>query len=280
MGNVQIITDSMTDIPKEIVDKFNIIVVPLKIHFEEGEYRDGVDLTSAEFYEKLSQVKVLPKTSQIAPNTFVDVFKRVLEEGKEIICINGSSKASGTCQSAIMAKNEIESEDIDIIDTMSLSFGAGMLVYEAAKMSLEGLSRQEIVDKITSLVPLVDIIFTVDTLQYLKMGGRLKPMKATIAAILNIKPILTIEDGLVQSIDKVRGRKKVFGKMIEMAKERGGDFSQKIIGLAHAHSPENVEILKKRVMEELNPKEIIITEIGCTVGTHSGPGTLAIVYLK
>lgn len=279
MSKIQIITDSMIDIPKDMVEKYNIIVMPLTIIFGNKEYEDGVDLTNTQFYEKLSQSEELPKTSQITPNTFMEVFQRILDEGKEVLCINGSSRASGTHQSAIVAKNSLESEKIQVFDTMGLSFGGGILVYEAAKMASEGNNLNEIIEHLNTIKPDIDHIFTVDTLEYLKKGGRLNPMKATIATMLNIKPILTVVDGLVEPLDKVRGSKKVVGKMIELAKERGKTFNDKIVGISHANCPDTLEILKEQVIKELNPKEVVVTEIGCTIGTHAGPGTLAIFYV-
>ncbi|KUO50281.1 MAG: fatty acid-binding protein DegV [Desulfitibacter sp. BRH_c19] len=280
MSKIQVITDSLTDIPKDIIDKYDIKIVPLKIHFGEEEYIDGVDLSYPDFYKKLTQIKELPKTSQVTPPAFVEVFQKALDEGKEILCINGSSRASGTHQSAVLAKAELSNAQIDVVDTMGLSFGGGLVVYEAAKMAEAGIKRQEIVQKIEELKPKVDHLFTVDTLENLKKGGRLKPMKATIANILNIKPILTVVDGLVEPLDKVRGSKKVIQKMIDLAKERGGNFADKTLALAHANSPDKVELFRQEVIKQLNPKEMIITEIGCTIGTHAGPGTLAIFYFR
>ncbi|QUH21361.1 DegV family protein [Alkaliphilus sp. B6464] len=279
MSKIQIITDSMIDVPKDIVEKHNIIVMPLTIIFGDKEYRDGVDLTNAQFYEKLSQSEELPKTSQISPNTFMQIFEKVLGEGKEVLCINGSSRASGTHQSAIIAKNSLESDKIQVFDTMGLSFGGGMFVYEAAEMAKDGKSLKEIMDRLNEIKLKVDHIFTVDTLEYLKKGGRLNPMKATIATMLNIKPILTVAEGLVEPLDKVRGSKKVVGKMIELAKQRGNNFENKVVGISHAICPEAIAVLKEQVLNELNPKEVIVTEIGCTIGTHAGPGTLAIFYI-
>lgn len=278
MNNIQIIIDSMVDMPKDILDKYNIIVMPLTIIFEDEEYRDGVDLTYAQFYEKLSQSKDLPKTAQITPNEFIEIFKKALDEGKEVLCINGSSKASGTFQSAVVAKNSLESDKIEVFDTMALSFGAGMFVYEAAKMAAEGKSLKEIIQRLNIMKGRVDHIFTVDTLEFLKKGGRLNPMKATLATMLNIKPILTVVDGLVEPLDKVRGSKKVISKMIELAKERGKTFEGEVVGISHASCKEMLDVLKEQVAKDLNPKEIVVTEIGCTIGTHAGPGTLAIFY--
>lgn len=280
MNPIQIVTDSMIDLPKDMIEAHNIVVVPLTIIFEDKEYRDGIDLTNIQFYEKLSQAKELPKTSQVTPNTFMEVFKKSLEEGKDILCINGSSKASGTHQSAILAKNSLDTERIHVFDTMALSLGGGMYVYEAIKMMADGKNVEEIMEGLQDMKLKVDHIFTVDTLEYLKKGGRLNPMKATIATMLNIKPILTVEDGLVESLDKVRGSKKVIGKMIELAKSRGENFEDKTVGISHAISLEALEMLKEHVEKELNPKEIIVSEIGCTIGTHAGPGTLALFYVK
>jgi len=279
VSKIQIITDSMIDLPKEIIEKHSIIVIPLTIIFGDKEYKDGVDLTNLQFYEKLSQSEELPKTSQISPNTFIEVFKKVLNEGNEILCINGSSRASGTHQSAILAKNSLESDKIQVFDTMGLSFGGGLFVYEAAKMIEEGTNLNELIKRMNEMKLSADHIFTVDTLEYLKKGGRLNPMKATIATMLNIKPILTVTDGLVEPLDKVRGSKKVVGKMIELAKKRGVNFEDKVVGISHANCPKTLDILKDQVLKELNPKELVITEIGCTIGTHAGPGTLAIFYI-
>lgn len=280
MNRIQIITDSLTDIPKNISDKYHIKIVPLKISFGEAEYIDGVDLSYSDFYNKLSQVTELPRTSQVTPPAFVEAFQKALDEGKEVLCINGSSRASGTHQSAVLAKSELNNEQIDVVDTMALSFGGGLLVYEAAKMAATGVKRQEILQKIEELKPKVDHLFTVDTLDNLTKGGRLNPMKATLANIFNIKPILTVANGLVEPLDKVRGSKKVIQKMIDLARKRGGDFSDKTIALAHANSPDKVELFKEQVIKELNPKEIVISEIGCTIGTHTGPGALAIFYFR
>lgn len=279
MNNIQIITDSMADMPKDVLDKYNIMVMPLTIIFGDEEYRDGIDLTNAQFYEKLSQSKDLPKTSQMSPNKFIEVFEKVLNEGKDVLCINGSSKASGTFQSAVVAKSSLGNDKIEVFDTMALSLGAGIFVYEAAKMAAEGKDLKEIVEYLNTIKGNVDHIFTVDTLEYLKKGGRLNPMKATIATMLNIKPILTVVDGLVEPLDKVRGSKKVIGKMIELAKQRGKTFGNKVVGISHAVCEDMLNLLKEQVARELKPKEIMVTEIGCTIGTHAGPGTLAIFYI-
>ena len=282
VAKIQIITDSMTDVPQDIIDKYQIKVIPLKVYFGDKEYRDGIDLTYPEFYKKLSESKDLPKSAQVTPAEFVEAFEQVMAEGKEILCINGSSRASGTYQSAFLAKKEIGCEKLKVFDTMSLSCGGGLFVYEAAKMVEAGATMYEILDRLDDLKPKVDHIFTVDTLEYLKKGGRLSPMKAAIAGILNIKPILTVTNGLVEQLNKARGNKNVMSKIMELAKQRGGDLSNKTVALAHAHSadPEKLEELKQEVLAELKPKELIVREIGCTIGVHTGPGAWGVFYFR
>jgi DegV family protein with EDD domain len=280
MANIQLITDSMTDLPKNLIDQYAIEVIPLTIIFGDEEYADGEDMTCREFYEKLETSAVLPKTSQVTPDLFQKAFEAALQNGKEVICINASSKASGTHQSALIAKEAVGSEKIQVIDTMSLSMGAGLTVIETAKQIETGATLEEASLFAQSFSKGVDHLFTVDTVKYLQKGGRINPGKALVANILNIKPILTLSNGLVDPLDKVRGSKKVIGKMIELAKSRGSHFSNATVVIAHANVPDRAKIMKQQVNQALVPKEIIITEIGCTIGTHVGPGTLALFYHK
>ena len=280
MTNIQLITDSMTDLPKNLIDQYAIQVIPLTIIFGDETYADGEDMTSREFYEKLETSDVLPKTSQVTPDVFQKAFETALQNGKEVLCINASSKASGTHQSALIAKEAVGSEKIQVIDTMSLSMGAGLTVIETAKQIENGATLEEASLFAQSFSKGVDHLFTVDTVKYLQKGGRINPGKALVVNILNIKPILTLSSGLVDPLDKVRGSKRVIGKMLELAKSRGSHFSNATVVIAHANVPDRAKIMKQQVNQALVPKEIIITEIGCTIGTHVGPGTLALFYHK
>ena len=280
MAKIRIITDSMTDIPKNQADFYGIRVLPLTVFFGETAYQDGVDLTAKEFYSKLATTDKLPRTSQVTPASFQKSFEEALEQGEEVLCINASSRASGTHQSALIAKDAVGSEKIQVIDTMSLSMGAGLTVIETARQIESGATFEEASLFAQSFSRGVDHLFTVDTVKYLQKGGRINPGKAIVANILNIKPILTLSNGLVDPLDKVRGSKKVIGKMLELAKSRGSHFSNATVVIAHANVPERAKIMKQQVNQALVPKEIIITEIGCTIGTHVGPGTLALFYHK
>jgi len=278
MSKVKIIADSMSDIPKELIDKYDILVLPLTVRFGDEEFRDGIELSGEEFYQKLETSQDIPSTSQIPPANFVKAVKDVLEKGYEsVIIINGSSEVSGTHHSAILAKEELGLSNIHVIDSRSLSYGCGLIVVEASKMAQEGKSVDEIINKINSMVGNIEHIFCVDTLKYLHKNGRLSTTKMALGTLLNVKPVLTIKDGKVEPLDKVRGSKKVIKRMVELSRERGLG-NKEIIGLAHASNIEGAEELKREILEELKLEDIVVADIGCTIGSHAGPGTLAIFF--
>lgn len=280
MAKIKIITDSTADIPKNLAEELNITVVPLTVHFGEESYKDWYDLTSTEFFEKLKNSDVMPTTSQITPAAFEEVFRKELQENDSIICVTLSSKASGTYQSAVIAKNSIEDADIEVIDSMLLSYGYGMVVVEAAKMAKEGKSKQEIIGRVNYLLERIDTYFIVDTLEYLKKGGRINLAAAVIGNILNIKPVLGIKDGLVVPVDKIRGSKNIIPKMIELIKSKGYNMSNQVVGLAHGAIPDRLEELKEAIENEFHPKGFVISEVGSVIGAHSGPGVIGAFFIR
>ncbi|MTI56334.1 DegV family protein [Geosporobacter ferrireducens] len=280
MKPIKIITDSLSDIPLSLVRQYEISVMPLTIRFGSQEYKDREDITTGQFFEKLKQSEQLPNTSQVPPNEFMREMEKALKAGYEVIVINGSSGVSGTHQSALMAAKQLDSTQITVIDTLALSYSCGMIVVEAARMAKEGKSKEEILHRIENMKKRVDHLFSVETLEFLKRGGRLSATKAAIGTILNVKPILTIQDGKVEPLDKVRGSKKIIPRMIELAKERGIERECERMGIAHGMNSEDFEVLKQEVIKEFAPQELVSTEIGCTIGTHTGPGLLAVFYLR
>lgn len=278
MPDIQIITDSMTDLPQELKQAYNVKVMPLTVFFDQEPYLDGVDLSPEEFYVKLEKSDALPRTSQVPPAAFQKAFEEALQEGKQVLCINASSKASGTYQSALIAKNEIESDQIRVVDTLGLSMGAGLTVIETARLIQQGSDLREAAEFAEKYARDVRHLFTVDTVTYLQKGGRITPGKALAATILNIKPILTVRDGLVDPLDRVRGSKKVIEKMLDLAAAHDGQIRGNTIAIAHGNDPERARILKNKLEDAYQPGEIIMADIGCTIGTHTGPGTLALFY--
>ncbi|MGV8146991.1 MAG: DegV family protein [Alkaliphilus sp.] len=280
MGKIKIIADSMSDISKELAKNLNITVIPITVIFDTEEYRDGIDLTSEEFYKKLEDFEGMPRTSQLTPAMYENEIGKQLNEGYEtIIIMVGSSKASGTYQSALTAKKAFSRDDIHVIDSNNLSFAYGMIVVEAAEMVGKGSSAEEVLKKIGENIEKAQAVFSVDTLKFLHKNGRLDKTAMVLGTILNVKPVLEMIDGKVSPVGKTRGRKKAFCRMIERAKERGLKKNTKI-ALAHANDMEGLEELKEKVELEFSPKEIIVIELGATIGSHSGPGTMAIFFFN
>lgn len=275
---VRIITDSTADLPQECIDKYDIKVLPLMVNFGDKSYRDGFDITSDQFYKMLVKSKNLPTTSQINPPSFISAYQEELEKGNSVISIHLSSKGSGTYQSAVIAKNTIGSDKIKIIDSLGYSMGMGLMALHGARLSRKDVSIQRIEREIIELRDRMNYVFGVDTLEYLKKGGRLSAAKATIATVMNIKPILEVKDGELEVLDKVRGRKKALNKIIQIARERGENWENQTVSIVHAACEEDALKFKDMIVREFNPGEIIISKIGCVIGTHAGPGTISIFF--
>ena len=275
---IKILCDSITDLPIEIIKKHNIDIVPLTVIFNEKEYLDRVDITTNEFYKMLRENDTMPKTSQATYAQFVKFFEKYKDD--EILYLAGSSAASGTYQSAVLAKGDVDA-NITIFDTFNLSIGSGPLVIKACEMVEKGLSVDEIVKNLENLKNDIEVIFSVDALEYLKKGGRISSTKAALGSLLNIKPILKIEDGLVKQKTQVRGSKKIIPTLIEKLKEEiGDDFSDKDIYVGYGDDLETNEKFVEKVKEELSPKNVYTFRIGSCVACHSGPTVIGIACLN
>lgn len=278
---IRLITDSTADLPASMVEQYNIRVLPLTVRFGDQQYKDKEELGSQEFYEKLSQAEELPTTSQIPPETFIQAFQEEIDKGNQIIGIFISSQASGTFQSANIAKAEFPDATIILIDSMMLCMGMGLLVITVARMLQEGKTIEEILAKVEQLKGKIEHLFCVDTLKYLRKGGRIKASTAILGEVLNIKPILNVEDGITQTIGKVRGSKKIIPYYVNHIKQTIDIENTKFMSVCHAVQPELAEKMIRKIREEINFQgEIIESEVGAVIGTHSGPGVLAVFYVK
>lgn len=201
-------TDSASDFNIELEHKFNISVVPLSVIFDKESLKDRTEINSEKFFNKLKTVEQVPVTSQVTPKEFLEVFKPILEEKDEILAIFMSSKMSGTFNSALLAKEMLNTDKITLIDSKMVSLGEGLLVYKAAQMISEGKQIDEIVNKLNVYIEKTKAFMILDTLEYLRKGGRLSASQAFIGGVLNLKPILTFSNGELIPLDRVRGRKR------------------------------------------------------------------------
>lgn len=276
MENLQIICDSLSDIPKHIIEKYNIEVIPLTIRIDEIDYKDGVDITNAQFYEKLKETNDIPKTSQATYVQFEQTFKKYIDEGKEILYISGSSKVTGTYQSATMAKNELDGK-ITLFDSLNLSYGCGVQVVRACEMKEKGCSVEEILEALEQMRDNVHVFFAVDTLEYLKKGGRISSTKAAVGTMLNIKPIIEVKNGELDNIAQVRGKKHVIDKLLELVKSKcDSDFTNRNIAIGEGSNIPDLNKLEEAVKKEFGINDMTKIEIGPTIGSHAGPGTIGI----
>lgn len=280
MGKIKIICDSMADLTKEQIEKYDIEVLPLTVILDDKEYRDGIDINLDEFYNILEEKKIYPKTSQITYGQFKEAFDKYVAEGRTIFYIASSASATGTYQSAVMAKNDTEG-DIYLYDASSLTFGAGITVLTAARLIEEGVSIEDTMLELDKLKENMNIIFAVDSLTHLQKGGRISSTKALMGNILNIKPICEVKDGLVVQLGQVRGKKNIIGKLIEFTDEIIKDnLNDEVICIGYMNNEKEKEKLEEIIKEKYNPKRIISFKIGSCIGAHSGPGVLGIVTFK
>ncbi|KAA0546490.1 DegV family protein [Bacillus sp. BGMRC 2118] len=281
--SIQLITDSACDLSKEVLDQQDIIMLPLVVHLDDTDYFDTETIDSSKVYEAMRMEKV-PKTSQVPPTRFHDTFTRLAEEKKEAIYISFSSELSGTYQTSMLMAEQVREQYPDfkltIINTKCASLGMGLVVLKAAEYVKAGLSYDEIVEKTEAHANHMESIFTVDNLDYLARGGRVSKASAFVGGLLNIKPLLHMEDGKLIPLEKIRGRKKVLQRMIDLMKERGVNFSGHTVGISHSEDEETALYLQEKIKEQLGYESFFMTNIGSAIGAHVGPGTIALFFLN
>ncbi|MBN2268710.1 MAG: DegV family protein [Acholeplasmataceae bacterium] len=277
---VLIMTDSTSDLSKKLLDQRKIVSVPLYVNFTDEIYRDGIDLTTEELYRKVEEKGVLPTTSAVSPGDFIKVFQKYVNLGYDILYMGIGAKLSGTFQSALIAKDEVDPDKIHLIDSMNLSSGIGLLVLKACDFRDQGLNVLEIKEKIEKLVPLVRAQFAISTLDYLHKGGRASGTAKMMGTILGIKPIIKVVDG------KLDVYKKPAGKMSRALDIMLDDFFREIDNLdldyvfvTHSFANKQAVYMMDKVKEKVKVKHLIEGQAGCVIGTHCGAGTIGILYI-
>lgn len=280
---IRIISDSTCDLSKELIEKYNIAILPLHIHLGDEEYQDGVTITPDEIYTWADANDTTPKTSAASMSEVVDMFEPIIANGDEIICFSISSSMSANYNVMRLAAEEMESEDkIHIIDSANLSTGIGLLIIEAAVMAKEGKPAAEIVTKIEELKPLVSASFVVDTLTYLHRGGRCSSVAALAGGMLKLHPKIVVENGKMDASKKYRG--KINSVILSYAKDMEEDLKNAKhdrVFITHSGCDEETIQCVKSYLEELALfDEILITRAGGVISSHCGPGTLGVLFIR
>ncbi|MES0340854.1 MAG: DegV family protein [Candidatus Humimicrobiaceae bacterium] len=281
MSKIAIVTDSTSDIPKNMVNENQITSVPLSVIFEEETFLDdGKQITTKEFYKRLRSAEKLPTTTQPTPKDFVDTYNNLLKDHDQILSIHISKKMSGTINSAEMAKQQMPDAPIEIIDSEYVHMPLGFLVLEAAKIAKVGGPYDEILSTIDDLRNKMNELFVPSTLEYLKKGGRIGKAKGLIASLLEIKPILTIHDGEVSQFKTARRWNQAKTEILNSMETLIGDPSKLIVSVGDSDTEEDGAEMYDRIKEKFNPKEIFRVNVGAVVGTHLGPGGIAVSFYE
>lgn len=277
---IRIVTDSTADIPAKMVEQYGIGVVPLNVNFGDEALKDGVDIWSDEFYHRIRNEAIFPTTSQPAPGEFVKAYEEIAEPGDTIISLHLSGEMSGTVGSAKIAADMLADKyRIEVIDSRYVCIALGVMVLRLAQMAQTGATVEEILKAIPDLQNKLEIIFTVNSLEYLYQTGRIGKATSYLGGLLNIKPILGVEDGLIAPVDRVRGNfQKVAVAIVNRFVERYGDAPLEMWFL-HSEIPELADTLEKEAKRKLNIAQSYIGVIGPIVGVHAGPYAAGIIGL-
>ena len=277
---IKIITDSTSDINADYAQQLQVDIVPLKVIMNGKEYKDRIDLQAKQFYQLLADSEVLPTTSQPSPQDFLDYYEEAKKNNESVIVITLSGKVSGTYQSACIAKNLAEYDDIFVIDSFNATQGLRLIVEKAVQLRNEGQNAKDIYTFIAEYKKKVHIFALVDTLEYFYKGGRLSKTSAAMGTLLKFKPIVGLQDGNLVLLSKARGVQKATSKIIDIIKENGEMDVNEPVSIGYTGSDEGLDKFEEKLKEEFGFHDPLHGIVGPVIGTHAGPGAKLIAYVK
>jgi len=282
MAKVKVFSDSTCDLSPELIEKYEIGIIPLYVILGEQSYKDGVDIGVADLYRYVDEHRSLPKTAAASSMDFIEAFTPYIEDGWEVFYTGIGGKLSASLQNVMIAAQELPAGTVHYADSQNLSTGIGLLVLEAAEMAAEGLSGAEIAERINALVPKVRAGFFVDTLKYLYYGGRCTALESLIGGALRLRPRLIVKDGVIVPGQKYRGTwRHCLNKYYEDVIGDGSQVDPKRIFVTHTPCPaEDVAYVVDKLQKHFPDTEILDTDAGAVIGSHCGPGTLGILYIE
>lgn len=280
MARIALVTDSTCDLPGELLQQYGVQVVPLNVTFGTENFLDGVTLSPEQFFQMLTTSPHHPSTSQPSPGDFAAVYERLTQEFDQILSVHLSAGLSGTYQSALMARDLFPQADITVLDTRSASIGLGWIVLLCARAIAAGQPLAEVVEIGQQAAAQQHILLTVESLEWLQKNGRIGKASALLGSLLNVRPLLHVDEGVVAAYDKVRGKvEKVMSRMVEAMEDFVSAEKPVYLGVVHAERPELAERLAQLVAERYQVKDQVITTVGAVIGVNTGPGTLGFVLV-
>ncbi|GAB6988434.1 DegV family protein [Paenibacillus pini] len=281
MSTIKIFTDSTSDLPRSLIDQYQIGIVPLYVIFGKEELKDGVDITTADLYRKVEEFKNLPKTAAPSPSDFMSAFAPVISEGDKILYISLSSELSATYQNALIAAAEFPEGAVSVFDSLNLSSAIGLLVMKAVQAVQEGKHIHDILNMLEQTRPEVETEFVIDTLEYLHKGGRCSGMQNLVASLLKIRPVIKVIDGKMTPAYKVRGKKeKALEQLLLRAVEQKEQMDNDLIFVVHSFAEEEAKFLQQALKEQTGAREVLLSTAGCVISSHCGPQTIGLMYTK
>jgi DegV family protein with EDD domain len=277
MSKVAVVTDSVANLPPELVERYSITVIPLLVAFGQKVFRDGVDMTSAQFYRRLREDKHLPTTSTPSMGDFLSLFHRLTREAEAIACIHLAHEFSGTVAIAEEVGQSFKEVPVRVVDSRSAAMAEGFVVLEAARIAAEGADLAAVVVRARGMIPRVNLVVMLDTLKYLYRGGRIGPAARLMGSALQFKPVLSVENGVVDALERPRTWAKAVRRILEImaTRVRGRPVHAAIV---HADALDKAEQLRQKVASLFNCRELYVTDLTPVMGTHAGPGVLGVAW--
>lgn len=276
---IALVTDSTCDLPADVVQSRQIQVVPQYIIWGTESLRDGAEMTGEQFYQRLGSAAALPRTAQPTPADFVQAFQQAREatQADEVLVVTLSSKTSGTYSSAVQAAKDVDFK-VRVVDSRLVSMALGFLVLRAADLVDKGNKLDDIVNKLETYIPNIDVFFTVATLDFLHRGGRIGKAKHLVGKALQIKPILHLTEGQVASLESVRTRNRALNRLSELVKDRLATTEIKRLAVMHGQARQEADVVAKELEQALTPQVLYRSSVCAAVGTHTGPGIIGVAY--
>jgi DegV family protein with EDD domain len=275
---IKIVTDSTCDLPASMIEEHDITVVPINIQFGSKTYAEGVTIDQSTFYKMIEETGIFPTTSQPSVGEFTQVYRRLAKDADSILSIHVTGKLSGTCQSAEMAKREVAEEvEVHVFDTLGGSSGMGFMCVEAARLIQAGKSVEEILSRLEVMRERINIFLTMNTLEYVRRSGRVGALKFAFGSILNMKPVVVLEEGLLEAKENLRSRKKALARLLELTEEAVGTSKPINLAVIHAEAPEVAEEMLERAKGIFNCQETFVDDLAISLAVQFGPGTVGLV---
>lgn len=273
---IKIIVDSTQNLPDEYLKKHDIRVAPIAIQFGNETYLENLEIDRPTFYRKIEEMGIIPTTSQPTPGAYADFYRELSKDGHQILVIAITGKLSGTYDSAILAKSMVPEADVEVFDSRNVSSGTGWMVMEAVRAIEAGKNRDEIVARLSEIRDRSFLVLTPATLKYLQMSGRIGALKGALGSLLNVKPIIYLNDGILEAGESIRTRGKSIDRLVEFMKESLGTSDPVNMAVIHAAIPEEGKALEERVKAEFNINEIVLHDLVASLAVHGGPGIIGL----